>query len=196
MQNTVLVADPDPVLRKSICDVLARAGLNVLAETESLAGLRALLRRIDARAIVLGLTDADDSALEVSRAIRARAGPALVLLAPIPNVVWVRRVQDAGVDALLGRPPREADLVAAVQMSLGRRREADSVIRELAAARDQIETAALVQEAKRVLMRTEQLSESEAHDRLARQAARTGRSLKGIAEAVLLAASLAEVPVK
>ena len=196
MQNTVLVADPDPVLRNSISDVLARAGLNVVAETESLAGLRALLRRIEARAIVLGQPDADDAVLEVSRAIRGRSGPALVLLSPIPNVVWIRRVQDAGVDALLGRPPREADLVAAVQMSLGRRREAESVVRELASVRDQLETVTLIEEAKRVLMRTDHLSDSEAHDRLARQAARTGRSLKGIAEAVLLAASVAEVPVR
>lgn len=184
---SVLVADPDPVLRQSIAEVLKRAGCRVLALAETAAEARALARKLDPSLVVLGQADTERDVLEMARSVRGSGGAALVLLTPIPNVEWVRAAGSAGVDILLGRPPREADLVAAAELSLARRSEVRRLEGELAGLRERVETTAVVQRAKEALVRSERISDTEAYQRLRRQAERTGRPLRSVAEAVLLA---------
>lgn len=189
--DTVLVADPDEVLRRSICDVMRRAGFRVLAQAENSLEARGLTRKLEPCVLVLGQPDTGLEAFELTRYLRSMQLAGVVLLSPVPNVEWIRAAQVAGVDVLLGRPPREADLVAAVQMSFGRRLEAAHLQTELDMLKDRLETGTLVQRAKELLMRRDSINETEAYQRLRRQAERSGRPLKSIAEAVVLAASVA-----
>ncbi|MGV3720736.1 MAG: hypothetical protein ACO1SX_07475, partial [Actinomycetota bacterium] len=111
---TVLIGDPDPALRQSIASLLARAGQCVLGQAEEVAELLALTRKLGPRLVILGQNSAEPADLDTVRELRASHSLAIVLLAPIASVSWVRSARAAGVDALLGRPPRECDLLAAV----------------------------------------------------------------------------------
>ncbi len=188
--GTLLVADPDPVLRESICTVMGRAGYKILAQAESLDDTRRLLRKLQPGLIILGQPKVESDLLDRVRALRAGTLSPLLLLSPIPNLEWIRAVRSSGVDLLLGRPPREADLVAAVEMAIARKQEAVELQREITALRERLETAHLIQKAKEQLMRRDRITESEAYDRLRRQAELSGRPLRNIAEAVVLAASI------
>jgi len=188
--GTLVVVDPDPVLRQSISQALAKAGYQVLAEAEACEEGWTLVRKLTPEVVVLGQTRAGD-ALKTIRTIQEADLGGVVLLGPIPDVETVTAARAAGVDTLLGRPPREADLVAAVEICRARRVDMRQVRKEMAALTERLETAAAVQRAKEVLMRREEITETEAFRRLQRQAERTGRSLKVIAEAVLLAARVA-----
>jgi response regulator NasT len=189
--ETVIVADPDPVLRQSICEVMARAGYRVLAHADTVEEAGVLIRKLSPSAAVMGQGDTGKEALQTVQALRSAGKTAIVLLAPIPTVEWIRTARGAGVDILLGRPPREGDLVAAVEMACARRREARQLQAETDALRDRLEAGALVQKAKEVLMRRDQISDTEAYQRLRRQAERSDKPLRSIAEAVLLAARVA-----
>ncbi|HTE19433.1 MAG TPA: ANTAR domain-containing protein [Armatimonadota bacterium] len=187
----VLVSDPDPVLRQSIAAALQRGGYRVLAQAESGDEALGLARKLSLGALVLGQQSADGETLETVRAVRASVSTAVILLAPIPNVGWIRSARGAGIDALLGRPPREGDLLAAVEMSLAHRQAARDGQAEVAALKERLDTLVLIQEAKELLMRNDRISDTEAYQRLRRQAERSGRPLKSVAEAVLLAARAA-----
>ncbi len=192
----VIVADPDPVLRRSIGQALGRFEFTVLAEAESPHEAWSLVRKLHPSVVVLGQTTTSRTVLEVARNVRSQSGAGVVLLAPLPNLEWVRQVRSAGVDALLGRPPREADLVAAIELTCARREEARRMRHELESLRERVETASLVQKAKELLMRREGVTDSEAYQRLRRQAERSGRSMKQIAEAVVLASRVASMSVR
>jgi len=187
---TILLADPDPVLRQSMADVLARTGYPLLAAVESLEEATRLVRKLRPSLLILGCTEASPLALETVRAIHSAVQPAIVLLAPVPNLEWVRQVRSAGADALLARPPREADLAAAVELSLGSREQEGRLREELSLLRERLEANSLLQRAKEVLMRRDGLSELEAYQKLRGQAERTGRPVNQIAEAVVLAAAI------
>lgn len=189
-QRSILIADPDPILRRSICGALGRFQYRILADVESTAEARALVRKLSPDLVVLGQSDTGNDVLDACRAVRTVSDAGVVLLAPIPNLDWIRAARLAGVDILLGRPPREADLVAAVEMSLARRQEMRRIGADLQVLRERVETGSLVQRAKDVLIRRDGLSDSEAYGRLRRQAERTGRPLRQVAEAVVLAATV------
>ena len=190
--STILVADPDPVLRQSIATAIQRGGHAVLAQAETDEEAVGLARKLTPGLLVLGQTGVGTDLLNTVQAFRS-AAIAIVLLAPIPNAAWIRTVRAAGVDALLGRPPREGDLLAAVEMSLAHRQAARHAQEEVAALKERLESVAMIQQAKEVLMRNDRISDAEAYQRLRRQAERTGRPLKSVAEAVLLAARVAPI---
>lgn len=188
--NTLLVADPDPVLRESISTVMGRAGYKILAQAESLDDTRRLLRKLQPGLVILGQPRVESDLLDRVRALRSATRSSLLLLSPIPNLEWIRAVRSSGVDHLLGRPPREADLVAAVELAIARRQDVVDLQREVTALRERLDTAHLIQKAKEQLMRRDRITDSEAYDRLRRQAELSGRPLRNIAEAVVLAASI------
>lgn len=169
---------------------MVRLGYRVLAEVETSAEAEPLVGRLAPDLAILGQTDTSTAALQVVEKIRGRHQTALILLTPVPSLAWVASVRRAGTDALLARPPREAELLAAVELSLARREEVRTVADERDALRDRLETNSLVRQAIEVLQRTESIPEQAAHERLRRQAERTGRPLRQIAQAVLLADSV------
>jgi len=188
---TALIGDPDPALRQSVASLLTRAGQCVLGQAEEPAELLALARKLGPKVIVLGLSSAEQSDLDPVRELRSGSSPAIVLLAPIASVTWVRAARAAGVDALLGRPPRECDLLAAVETSLSRRVEVARLQRDNELLQQRIDTFALVARARELLVRRDGIGDEEAQRRLLRQAERTGRTLRSVAEAVLLAETVA-----
>jgi response regulator NasT len=188
---TVLVVDTDPVLREAIQRILRRERYHVLADAEDPKSAWPLVRKLRPSLVLLGLTAADKRLLEAVRTIRSGSGAGVVLLAPVPNLEWIRAARAAGADVLLARPPREADLVAALEMSRARREEVARLQDENHSLRERLETATLVQQAKEVLMRRERITDSEAYQRLRRQAERNGAPVRSVAEAVVLAARVA-----
>jgi len=188
---TVLVADPDPVLRRSLVAALARLEHRVVAEVAELADATRAARKLNPALVILGQPSPERALLDRARSIRATTHAAVVALSPIPDVTWVRHARAAGVDALLGRPPREGDLIAAVELALGRREEEHYLRGEVHALKERVEAASLIQRAKEVLMQRDGITDSEAYEKLRRQAERTRKPLKSVAEAVLVAASVA-----
>jgi AmiR/NasT family two-component response regulator len=188
---TALIGDPDAALRESIAALLTRAGHCVLGYAEAQEELLALQRRLTPQLIIFGTTGTDQSALDGVRELRRRDQPALVLLAPVSTMSWVRAARAAGVDALLGRPPRECDLLAAVETSLDRRAEVLRLQKRNAELQERLETFSVVARAREVLVRRNGIADDEAERRLARQAQRTGRTLRAVAEAIILAETVA-----
>ena len=188
---TVVVGDPDAVLRQSMTAALLRAEYRVLAQAESRDELLALGRKLRPNLVLTGQTSTEEEELEPLGELKRATGAALVLVAPIPTVERIRVARIASVDALLGRPPREGDLLAAVEMSLAKRAEIHRLRADLAGARERLESVTVVQKAKEVLMRQSNITDAEAFSRLRKQAERSGRPLKAVAEAVLLAAQIA-----
>jgi response regulator NasT len=188
---TVLVVDSDPVLLDAIQRVLRRERYRVLADADDAAAAWPLVRKLRPCLVVLGLASAEKRLLEPVRTIRSGSATGIVLLAPVPNAEWIRAARSAGADVLLARPPREADLVAALEMCRAHREEAARLREENRSLRERLETAGLVHQAKEVLMRRDRITDDEAYQKLRRQAERTGTPIRSVAEAVVLAARVA-----
>jgi response regulator NasT len=80
--------------------------------------------------------------------------------------------------------------VPAIEVALARFSEFRSLEREAADLRDTLETRKLVERAKGVLMQSSGLNESEAFRRIQKLSMNTRKSMREIAEAILLASEV------
>ena len=93
--------------------------------------------------------------------------------------------------AYLVKPFRQQELEPAIQIAMTRYREMLALEGALDSAQEQMESNRLVGRAKRVLMERHSISDQEAYRRLTSQALATNRSLREIAEAILIAEDMA-----
>ena len=100
---------------------------------------------------------------------------------------FVDRAVDAGVMGYLVKPFLEAQLKPAMEVALERWREARQIEHDLAQTQETLETRKIVERAKGVLMDSQNLKETEAFRRIQRLSMNSRKSMREVAEAILLA---------
>ena len=98
----------------------------------------------------------------------------------------VERAKEAGVVGYVVKPFRQAELLPVIELCLARFDEFRSLEREVGDLKDALETRKLVERAKGVLMEVHGLRESEAFHRIRKTSMDSRKSMREVAEAVLL----------
>jgi response regulator NasT len=111
----------------------------------------------------------------------------VLLLTAYSDREFVDRAVDAGVMGYLVKPFAEAQLKPAIEVALERWREVRQIREDLAQTQDTLETRKLVERAKGVLMDSQNLKEAEAFRRIQRLSMNSRKSMREVAEAILLA---------
>jgi response regulator NasT len=99
----------------------------------------------------------------------------------------VRRAKDAGVFSYLVKPFREADLMPAIEIAISRWQVLQEVDKQARDLEDRLETRKAVDRAKGLLMDQYNLKEQEAFRRIQVQSMNTRRTMREIAEAIIIA---------
>ena len=114
-----------------------------------------------------------------------RIAPVLLLTA-FSQQELVEGAKEAGVVGYIVKPFRESELAPAIEIALARFREFRSLEKEAANLRDTLETRKLVERAKGVLMDSQGLKEADAFRKIQKLSMNTRKSMREIAEAILL----------
>ncbi len=114
-----------------------------------------------------------------------RVAPVLLLTA-YSDPEFVEGARDAGVMSYIVKPFTEHQLVPAIEVALARFQEYRSLEKELGDAKETLVTRKLVERAKGVLMDTQGLKENEAFKRIQKLSMNSRKSMRDIAEAILL----------
>ena len=183
--KTALIVDDEPLIRQQVAKALADYGFTQLFEAEDgsqavamAAAHRPLLTVMDvAMPVMDGIAAAD-------RINRDPSG-AIVLLTGTTDSATVGRAQDAGVHQYLIKPFKEEQLKISVDLAIHQFIELSNLRDEVAALKDALETRKLVDRAKALLI-SQGLKEPEAHRRIQKLAMDKRKSLREIAEAILL----------
>jgi AmiR/NasT family two-component response regulator len=110
----------------------------------------------------------------------------VLLLTAYSEQDLVERAKEAGVVAYLVKPFREAELMPSIEVALSRFAEFRAVEQEVHSLKEALETRKVVEQAKGVLMETHGLRESEAFHRIRKASMDNRKSMREIAEAILL----------
>jgi len=187
---SVLIADDDAVIRMDLRAVLEDLGHSVVGEAASGPDACRLARVLRPSVAILDVMMPAGSGLEAAAAIsRERICP-VVLLTAYSEAPVIEEATRAGVLAFLVKPFARYDLQPAIEIATARFRELLALEGERDALSHEIATVEAVQQAKAVLVRRHAVSDREAQRRLQAQAISSGRSLRAIAEAVLLTADI------
>jgi two-component system, response regulator PdtaR len=188
----VLIADDESVIRMDLRESLEEAGYEVIGEAADGVAALDLARHERPDIAILDIKMPGMDGLQAAEAItRERICPVLILTAHAQPAL-VSRAAEAGVMAYLSKPFQERDLLAAIEVARARYDQVVALEKEVGELEDALETRKVVDRAKGLLMEREKMTEAEAFRAIQKVAMNQRKTLKEVAEAIILAFGAAE----
>lgn len=183
----IIIADDESLIRLDLREMLTHLGYEVIGEAGDGRTAVDLAKRLQPDLLVMDIKmpglDGISAAEELTR---ERIAP-VVLLTAYSDQELVERAREAGVVGYVVKPFREAELMPVIELSRARFEEFRTLEREVGGLKDALETRKIVERAKGVLMETHGMRESEAFHRIRKTSMDARKSMKEVAEAILLA---------
>jgi response regulator NasT len=118
--------------------------------------------------------------------IRKRLKIPIIFLTAAYDAETVQRAKEAGIAALLTKPLRKEELWPAIELAFAHAEEMEQLQEQVEELKETIESRKVIEKAKGVLMRSQGLSEPEAFRRMQKLAMDKRKSMRQVAEAILL----------
>jgi two-component system, response regulator PdtaR len=182
----ILIADDESLIRMDLREMLSHLGYDVVAEAGDGAAALDLSRKLRPDLVVMDIKMPDVDGIAAAEVLTNEQIAPVVLLTAYSDQALVERARDAGVVGYVVKPFREAELLPVIELSLTRFAEYTALRREVGDLRDALEARKVVERAKGVLMDVHGLTESEAFRRIRKTSMDSRKSMKEVAEAILL----------
>lgn len=182
----IVVADDESIIRLDLREMLVSLGYTVVGEAGDGQTAINVARETRPDLVIMDVKMPELDGIAAAKLLTEERIAPVLLLTAFSQQELIARAREAGVVGYLVKPFREAELVPAIEVAVARFGEFRALERETADLRDQIETRKLVERAKGVLMETG-LKEAEAFRKIQKLSMDTRKSMREIAEAILLA---------
>jgi len=187
LQGRVLIADDEPLIRMDLRGMLEEIGHEIIGEADNGSDACFMARSLKPDLVILDIMMPKMTGLEAASVINKERLAPVLLLTAYSEASMVEQATEAGVLAYLVKPFRKQELVPAIEIALARYRELMALEGEIESLQDQMETRKQVGRAKSILMEKFDLTEREAFRRLQAQSLSASRSLKEVADAIIMA---------
>jgi response regulator NasT len=188
--KSVVIADDDPIIRMDLREMLAGMGYNVQGEAGDGKSAVELARKVQPDLVIMDIRMPELDGIEAARLLTSESIAPVLLLTAYSEPDLVQRAAQAGVIGYLVKPFREAQLGPAIEVTLARFREFEQVQKELGDIKSALEARKTIDRAKGLLMDRYGLSESEAFRRIQKRSMDSRRTMREVAEAILLASEM------
>lgn len=189
-QLRVLIADDDPIIRLDLKQILENLDYEVVAEAGDGQQAVELAREkmpdvciLDVKMPVMDGIDAVDIITEEGIA-------PTILLTAYSDKELIDRAKAAGVFAYLVKPFKPSDLPPAIEVARSRYEQNLQLSKEVGNLQERLEARKAVDRAKGILMDEQGLGEAEAYRRIQQQSMNLRKSMREVAEAIILAKSV------
>ncbi|MCL4466453.1 MAG: response regulator [Chloroflexi bacterium] len=186
-QTRVVIADDESIIRMDLREMLQSLGYLVVGEAGDGISAVNLARELKPDLVIMDIKMPDLDGIAAAKMLTEERIAPVLLLTAFSQQELVEGAKEAGVVGYIVKPFRESELVPAIEVALARFKEFRSLEREAADLKDTLETRKLVERAKGVLMDTQGLKEAEAFRKIQKLSMNSRKSMRQIAEAILLA---------
>jgi two-component system, response regulator PdtaR len=183
----ILVAEDEAISRMDLREMLENIGYSVVGEAGDGVAAVNLARALKPDLVLMDVKMPELDGISAAQTLASERVTPVLLLTAYSDREFVDRAVDAGVMGYLVKPFAEAQLKPAIEVALERWREVRQIQQDLSATQEQLETRKLVERAKGVLMDSQNLKEAEAFRRIQRLSMNSRKSMREVAEAILLA---------
>ena len=183
----IVIADDEPIIRLDLRKTLENMGHQVVGEAGDGAKAIDVARELKPDIIILDIKMPEMDGIEAAKLITTESIAPVLLLTAYSQKDLVDRAKDAGVFAYLVKPFKEADLLPAMEIAISRYEEFVELENEVSDLENKLDTRKAVDRAKGILMDQYGLKEQEAFRRIQVQSMNTRKSMREIAEAIIIA---------
>lgn len=186
----IIIADDEPIIRMDLRRTLENMGHVVIGEAGDGVQAVEITREIKPDIAILDIKMPEMDGIEAARVISTEGLAPVLLLTAYSQKDLVERARDAGVFAYLVKPFKEADLMPAIDIAMARYQEFLEMGKEVSDLQNKLDTRKAVDRAKGILMDQYGLKEQDAFRRIQVQSMNTRKSMREIAEAIIIANSV------
>jgi len=186
----VLIADDDPIIRLDLKQMLENLEYEVVAEAGDGQQAVTFARESQPDVCILDVKMPVMDGIEAVSIITDESLAPTILLTAYSDRELVDRAKDAGVFAYLVKPFKPSDLPPAIEVARSRYEQNLALNKEVSSLEEKLETRKLIDRAKGLLMEEHALNESEAYRRIQLQSMNLRKTMKEVAEAIILAKSV------
>jgi two-component system, response regulator PdtaR len=186
----VVIADDESIIRLDLKETLQRMGHQVVAEAGDGRTALELVRQHRPDLVILDVKMPELDGVDAAREISQERLAPVVLLTAYSQQDLVQRAMSAGVFGYVVKPFTESDLLPAMGIAIARFREFGAISEEAESLSAALETRKVMDRAKGILMDKHGLKEHEAFRRIQQQSMNTRKSMREIAEAILIASEM------
>ncbi len=190
MSIRIVLADDESIIRMDLKEMLTSLGYVVVGEAGDGRSAVNLARELRPDLVIMDIKMPDLDGIDAARILTEENIAPVLLLTAYSQQELVERAKQAGVVGYIVKPFRESDLAPAIEVALARYREFQTIQAQLKDMRETLETRKLVERAKGLLMDSQGLKEAEAFRKIQKLSMNTRKSMREVAEAILLAHEL------
>jgi len=183
----ILLAEDEVISRMDLREMLENLGYIVIGEAGDGVAAVNLARTLKPDLVLMDIKMPELDGISAAETLSHERVTPVLLLTAYSDKEFVDRAVDAGVMGYLVKPFAEAQLKPAIEVALERWREVRQIQQDLSQTQETLETRKLVERAKGVLMDSQSLKEAEAFRRIQRLSMNSRKSMREVAEAILLA---------
>ncbi len=187
MPTRIILAEDDSVIRMDLREELQRQGYLVIGDVGDGQSAINLARELRPDLIIMDIRMPELDGIEAARVLTSERLAPVVLLTAFSDDELIERAREAGVVNYITKPWRQSDLKPAIEIALARFQEFREIESQVKTLEDQLATRKVVEKAKGVLMEKYKLTEQEAFRRIQKLSMNNRKSMREVAEAILLA---------
>ena len=188
----VLIADDDPIIRLDLKQMLESLNYEVIAEAGDGQVAVNLARSLTPDICVLDVKMPNMDGIAAAQILGDEGIAPAILLTAFSDKELVERAKEAGVFGYLVKPFKPSDLLPAIEVARSRYEENLQLSKEVASATEKLEARKLLDRAKGILMKDLNIDEAEAYRRIQLQSMNNRKSMREVAEAIILTKSISE----
>ncbi|MFD4368734.1 ANTAR domain-containing response regulator [Rhodococcus sp. NPDC058521] len=181
----VVVAEDEALIRLDLVEMLREEGYDVVGEAGDGQVAVDLAVELKPDFVIMDVKMPRRDGIDAASEIAAKRIAPVVILTAFSQRELVERARDAGAMAYLVKPFSITDLIPAVELAASRFKEISALEKEVADLSGRLEARKVIERAKGVLMKSQNLTEPEAFRWIQRAAMDRRSSMKAVADVVI-----------
>src|SRR5262245_5891509 len=189
-QMRLVIADDESIIRMNLKETLEGLGYLVVGEAPDGVSAINLARELRPDLVIMDIRMPKLDGIQAAKVLTEDKIAPVLLLTAFSDRELVDRAREAGVVNYIVKPFRDAELLPAIEIAMARYSEFQEMDKKIDDLQETLETRKLVERAKGVLMDTQGLKEQEAFRKIQQLSMNTRKSMREIAQAILLTAQI------
>ena len=186
-RKRIIIADDEALIRQDLREMLTNLGYLVVGDVGDGRSAVNQARELKPDLLIMDIRMPDMDGIEAARILTEEGIAPVLLLSAYSQRDLVERAASAGVSGYVIKPFDESNLLPAIEVVLARFNEYQEISKEAARLEERLETRVVVDRAKGILMDHRGMSEQEAFRNIQRISMNSRKSMREVADAIILA---------